>query len=55
MAPDGPARRGWRRDGGPKAGEFALALVVVILIAIGAVVLLGGQISNVVQAQSGAI
>jgi hypothetical protein len=55
MSPDQPDRPGWRRDGGPTLGELALALMLVVLVALGGVVLLGGQISEVVRAQSGTV
>jgi hypothetical protein len=56
MSPDEPERSDWRRNGtSPTAGELVVALVVVVLVAIGGVILLGGQISEVLQAQSGTV
>jgi hypothetical protein len=55
MSPDQPDRPGWRREGGPTSGEFALALVLVIIVAIGAVLLLGEQTSQILHMSSGRI
>ena len=55
MAGNKPGRVGWREDGGPSVKEVALAIVVVLAVAIGAVVLLGDQTSQILMVQSHAI
>ena len=56
MAPEESERRGWRDDGSrPSVRELVLAFAIVVIIVVGALVLLGGQLSQVLMTNSGTV
>jgi hypothetical protein len=55
MAEVDPEHRGWRRGGSPTIGEFAMALVLVLVVAVVAFIVLGGQTSQILSHASGTV
>lgn len=55
MAEEEPEGRDWRREGSPTFVEFAIAVILVLVIGVVAFILLGSQTSAILSQASGGI